>query len=95
MVIYNRKAEVMERYMFDVERFPVVDIKESLTEFEDREMGGTKISITDVEEQLRATIRKLAYAGGKLDPLPVGCTYTIAVELRDQGEVPIGVSLLL
>ncbi|KAE9371607.1 DNA-binding protein [Stipitochalara longipes BDJ] len=91
VVIFNQDLDVMERYLFDVERFPVVDPKEALTEFEAREgQGDLKISVTDVEEQLRATIRRLSYACSKMGPLPEGCTYTVAVELRDQAEPPIG-----
>ena len=94
VVIYSQDLEVMERFLFDVERFPVVDPKEAFTEFEAREgQGDLKISVTDVEEQLRATIRRLAYTGSKMAPLPEGCTYTVAVELRDQVDPPIGVSL--
>jgi mitotic spindle assembly checkpoint protein MAD2B len=93
VVIYNRDLEVMERFMFDVERFPVVDPKEALTEFEAREgQGEIRISLTDVEEQLRRTIRRLSYTCSKMGPLPEGCTYTVAVELRDQADPPIGVS---
>jgi mitotic spindle assembly checkpoint protein MAD2B len=92
VVIYNRDLEVMERFLFDVERFPVVDPKEALTEFEAREGQQMRISVTDVEEQLRATIRKLAYTGSKMGLLPEGCTYTVAVELRDRADPPIGVS---
>lgn len=92
VVIYNRDGEVMERFLFDVERFPVVESKEYLTDFEAREgSDGPGVSRSDVEEQLRATIRKLAYAGEKLSPLPEGCTFTIAVELRDKADPPIGV----
>jgi mitotic spindle assembly checkpoint protein MAD2B len=92
VVIYNQDLEVMERYLFDVERFPIVDPKEALTEFEAREgQGEMKISVTDVEEQLRATIRRLAYACSRMGPLPEGCTYTVAVELRDKADPPIGV----
>lgn len=91
VVIYNRDGEVMERFLFDVERFPVVESKEYLTDFEAREgSDGPGVSRSDVEEQLRATIRKLAYAGEKLSPLPEGCTFTIAVELRDKADPPIG-----
>ncbi|PMD16522.1 DNA-binding protein [Hyaloscypha hepaticicola] len=90
VVIYNRDLEVMERFMFDVERFPVVDPKEALTEFEAREgQGEVRISLTDIEEQLRGTIRRLSYTCSKLGPLPEGCTYTVAVELRDQADPPI------
>jgi mitotic spindle assembly checkpoint protein MAD2B len=93
VVIYSRDLQVMERFMFDVERFPVVDPKEAFTEFEAREgQGEMRISVTDVEEQLRGTIRRLAYTGGKMGPLPEGCTYTLAVELREKADVPIGVS---
>lgn len=51
-----------------------------------------KIHIVDIEEQLRATIRRLAYTAEKMPPLPEGCTYTVIVELRDDATPPIGVS---
>jgi mitotic spindle assembly checkpoint protein MAD2B len=101
-VIYSQTEEVLERFVFDVERFPVVPAKEQYTEFvrekesfigegEER-LRGTGVTAVDVEEQLRAAIRKLAYCGGKLGELPQGCTYTVVVELKDGGEPPIGVS---
>ncbi|KAI5922534.1 DNA-binding protein [Camillea tinctor] len=49
-----------------------------------------KVNWTDVDEQLRAAVRRLAYAGEKMTPLPAGCTFTVAVELRDESEAPIG-----
>ncbi|KAI5866721.1 DNA-binding protein [Durotheca rogersii] len=52
--------------------------------------GPVRVNWTDVDEQLRATVRKLAYAGEKMAPLPEGCTFTVAVELRDDSEAPIG-----
>lgn len=90
VVIMSSDNDVMERFMFDVERFPVVPKEELLTEFEAKE-GEFGISIVDVEEQLRATIRKLAYCGSKLKDLPEDCTYTIAVELKESAEPPLGV----
>ncbi|ELR02110.1 hypothetical protein VC83_09489 [Pseudogymnoascus destructans] len=59
----------------------------------DREKEGgeeVKIHIVDIEEQLRATIRRLAYTAEKMPPLPEGCTYTVIVELRDDATPPIG-----
>lgn len=105
----------MERFLFDVERFPIVERASKWVEFEEREVDGnvkgkgkeiavddesasrqsTKpLNIVDIEEQLRATIRKLDFEGSKKSPLPEGCTYTIAVELRDESAAmpPIGVS---
>ena len=94
--------------MFDVSRFPIVEKKLAWVEFEDRPVdskgkgkeidsaqgagSGKNINIVDIEEQLRATIRKLEYTGSNMDDLPEGCTYTVAVELRDTPEVapPIG-----
>jgi mitotic spindle assembly checkpoint protein MAD2B len=53
-----------------------------------------KINWTDVEEQFRGVLRRLSHAAEKLDPIPAGCTFTVAVELRDEAAPPIGVSNL-
>ncbi|KAI2467168.1 DNA-binding protein [Annulohypoxylon bovei var. microspora] len=107
VVIYDEKARVMERWMFDVANFPVwkgfketsgmrmdedEDEEEELAEAVGNVESSTegKVNWADVDEQLRATVRKLAYAGEKLAKPPNGCTFTIAVELRDEGEAPIG-----
>lgn len=94
MPIFSPDGEVMERIMFDVERFPVVGEKERWTEFEARDGAPVGIRRADVEEQLRGTIRRLDYACEKLRPLPEDCTFSVAVELRDEADVPIGVGLL-
>lgn len=107
VVIYDGRANVMERWMFDVASFPAwKGFKDAIglrTEEEEMEPAEgaveaennteAKVNWADVDEQLRATIRKLAFAGEKMTPLPEGCTFTIAVELRDEGEAPIGVSI--
>ncbi|KAI1779664.1 DNA-binding protein [Hypoxylon cercidicola] len=103
VVIYDGRARVMERWMFDVAGFPAwkgfkdaiglrTDEEEELAEGAAEAETSTEVKVNwaDVDEQLRATIRKLAYAGEKIAPLPEGCTFTIAVELRDEGEAPIG-----
>lgn len=48
------------------------------------------INWADVDEHLRGAVRRLAYAGEKMEPLPQSCTYTVAVELRDEAQAPIG-----
>ncbi|KAL2070287.1 hypothetical protein VTL71DRAFT_13313 [Oculimacula yallundae] len=99
--IFSEVGEVMERFMFDVERFPVVGEKERWTEFEARDEAYSQdpteklqagVRRADIEEQLRGTIRRLDYACSRLTPLPENCTYSIAVELRDEPgvEPPIG-----
>lgn len=98
IVIFTQDCKVLERFMFDVSSFPSVPVSEIMTPLEraDTAEGTTgspvEISIVDVEEQLRATVRKLAYCGSKLEPLPAECTYTVCVELKDTAEAPIGVS---
>lgn len=110
VVIYaptTPSTSIMERFLFDVSRFPSVPEREIYTTFETAE-GGTGSgkavegegeedgplknpqSIVDIEEQLRATVRKLAYCGFKLGSLPDNCSFTVAVELKEQAEPPIG-----
>jgi len=133
VVIYDATGRPMERWMFDLARFPVWEGlstgdggrgkskgkgKERAVNPEDGEEdsssdkdndddespgGGTgersegqqrspsDVNWTDVDEQLRAAVRRLAYTGEKMAPLPEGCTFTVAVELRDVAEAPIGV----
>ncbi|KAI0013022.1 DNA-binding protein [Xylariaceae sp. FL0662B] len=130
VVVYDRRARVLERWMFDVAGFPAWrgfreaarggrDEEQESREGTEREgeqqqEGGggggrsdggpaaaaaaadpgsgsdDRVNWTDVDEQLRAAVRRLAYAGEKMAPLPDGCTFTVAVELRDEGEAPIG-----
>ncbi|OIW32587.1 DNA-binding protein [Coniochaeta ligniaria NRRL 30616] len=51
----------------------------------------SKINWTNVGEQFRGVLRRLSHAAEKLDPVPAGCTFTVAVELRDEAAAPIGV----
>ncbi|KAI8962313.1 DNA-binding protein [Daldinia sp. FL1419] len=102
VVVYDGQAKVMERWMFDVANFPAwkgfkeakgprIEEEDELVEGANAEGGADgKVNWANVDEQLRATVRKLAYAAEKMAALPEGCTFTIAVELRDEGEAPIG-----
>jgi mitotic spindle assembly checkpoint protein MAD2B len=86
-VIFSSSGQVLERYLFDVSRFPVdIGEKEKWTEFEE----GRGMQFVDIEEQLRATLKKLQIAGGRLSLLPEGCTFTLVVEMREGKEAPIG-----
>jgi len=57
--------------------------------------GGPNWNWTDVDEQLRGALRRMAHAAEGMVTLPEGCTFTVAVELREEGEAPIGVGFLL
>jgi len=102
VVIFSPDAKPLERFMFDVSSFPEVPVEDVFTEFDDgekevvgpgdgRKVKGFRVNLVDVEEQLRATMRKLAYCGGRLGPLPEGCSYTVVVELKEKADPPIGV----
>lgn len=60
-----------------------------------KERRSGRINWTDVEEQFRGVLGRLSYAAESLDPVPEGCTFTVAVELRDEAAAPIGVSIYL
>jgi mitotic spindle assembly checkpoint protein MAD2B len=60
-----------------------------------KERRSGRINWTDVEEQFRGVLGRLSYAAERLDPVPEGCTFTVAVELRDEAAAPIGVSIYL
>lgn len=55
--------------------------------------SGGRVNWTDVDEALRGAVRRMALAGEKMGKLPAGCSFTVAVELREEGEAPIGVSV--
>ena len=120
-------ASVLERWMFDVSRFPAWPGGiEAMRNLRGEEMGGDRlqddeedadeevgsgdenaedaaldaaaaeggraelVNWTDVDEQLRGAVRRLAYTGEAMEALPTGCTFTVAVELRDEARAPIG-----
>ncbi|ORY58177.1 HORMA domain-containing protein [Pseudomassariella vexata] len=100
-VIVDAESRAMERWMIDVGGFPAwKGLKEGKAKGlarrdeddgrEGAEVGGDKVNWTNVDEQFRAGIRRMAYAAEKMASLPEGCSFTIAVELRDEGEAPIG-----
>lgn len=120
-------ASVVERWMFDISRFPAWPGGiEAMRNFRGEERAGDRlrddyedadeevgsddeqaedaaldmaaadgnrpesVNWTDVDEQLRGAVRRLAYAGETIQALPPGCTFTVAVELRDEARAPIG-----
>ncbi|KAK3319040.1 DNA-binding protein [Apodospora peruviana] len=71
----SRLEEARDRHLFDP-KLPAGDQK--------------NVSWPDVDEQFRGVLRRMAHAAEKMQPLPEGCTFTVAVELRDEGVAPIG-----
>lgn len=93
---------VVERWVFDVASFPVwvtgkgKDKLGAGQRFQRREEDDDDGSVNwvDVNEAYRGALRRISYAGEMKGPLPEGCTFTLAVELRDEAPAPIGVGFL-
>ncbi|MCJ1239083.1 hypothetical protein MMC14_007076 [Varicellaria rhodocarpa] len=49
-----------------------------------------KINITDLEQQLRSLLTRLSTLPTTLSPLPPDCTFSLAIELKDEADAPIG-----
>ncbi|CEI68910.1 hypothetical protein FVEN_g11956 [Fusarium venenatum] len=86
--------DVLERWVFDVETFPIGwgdreerNYNPALVEGVDEEGG---VNWTDVNEALRGALRRISHAAEMMSALPEGSTFTLAVELRDEASAPIG-----
>ncbi|KAG6012234.1 hypothetical protein E4U41_005368, partial [Claviceps citrina] len=51
--------------------------------------GDDTVNPTDVHEALRGALSRLSHAAQSRSPLPEGCTFSLAVELRDEAPAPI------
>ncbi|EGX95391.1 mitotic spindle checkpoint protein (Mad2B), putative [Cordyceps militaris CM01] len=88
-----RSMAVLERWVFDLRSFPAAswgDVDGLPADEGGGEEEGEAVNGTDVKEGLRGALRRIAYAAEKSPPLPADCTFTLAVELRDESDAPIG-----
>ncbi|KAJ9632358.1 hypothetical protein H2203_000763 [Taxawa tesnikishii (nom. ined.)] len=93
VVIYDKADKPVERFMFDTSQFPVVPIDEQTVPLERVDVNGETVHVlpvVDLEEQFRATMSRLTNCGSTLQPIPPACTFTLAVELKDESEPPVG-----
>lgn len=93
IIVYSKDSQPLERFVIDVSRFPVVSLADTDTPLERSATNADKIPIlptVDLEEQCRATMSALANCGSLLSPLPNSCTFTLAIELKGEGNAPIG-----
>lgn len=92
VVIFSKDNKAMERFVFDASQFPAVPLSDLDTPLESRDNNGEERDIlprVDVEEQLRAMMSKLTNCQTVLKPLPQGCTFTVAIELKPEGHAPV------
>lgn len=97
-VIFNEKSEVMERWIFDLSRWLKVPkqeidteiVREAATQTNPPNWVPPEKTEVDLAEQLRATLSRISILSGKLAPLPKNCTFSVAVEVSDEGDPPVG-----
>ncbi|TGO51570.1 hypothetical protein BOTNAR_0351g00030 [Botryotinia narcissicola] len=88
--------QILERYIFNLSSFPSIPSNERFTFLEGRAPADINaIRNIDVEEELRACLRKLAYSASKLEDLknPEECTWVVVMEMKEhegEGNAPIG-----
>ncbi|KAK4173202.1 putative mitotic spindle assembly checkpoint protein M [Triangularia setosa] len=93
-------GSVLERYTFDTSHFPSwssiptharILQKDSRSEVvRDILLDNLSLNTADLNEQFRGCLLKMAHAMEGLGPIPEGCTFTLAVELKDDAAAPIG-----
>lgn len=92
VVIISKGNRIMERFVFDASRFPVVPVTDLDTPLERKDSNGEDVAVlpmVDMEEQFRATMSRFTNCQSVLKPLPQGCTFTVAIELKPDGDAPV------
>lgn len=92
IVIFSKDNKPMERFVFDASRFPHVPAADLDTPLERSDANGESVPvlpIVDMEEQFRALMSKITNSESVLRPLPEGCTFTIAIDLKANGDAPV------
>lgn len=98
VIVSEADALPHERFVFDLSRFPVVANKQDWHVPLERaaaaaaDAGVDPLPTVDLEEQFRGVMAKLAFCDASLLPLSADddYTFTLAVELKDDADPPIG-----
>jgi mitotic spindle assembly checkpoint protein MAD2B len=90
IVIYSPSLQALERFVFDMSKFPVVPKEDYYTHLEREGAGQATSPSVDLEEQFRAALTRLTGCGTKLSPLPPDCSFNVAIEVKDEADPPIG-----
>ncbi|KAK6506387.1 hypothetical protein TWF506_011301 [Arthrobotrys conoides] len=92
--IISSANKPLERFVFDVSRFPVVASTDIHSPFVVTDEDGNERvadTLVDLEEHMRAVITKLSYSTRKLGKLPKDCTFSVSMELKNEAMAPEGV----
>jgi mitotic spindle assembly checkpoint protein MAD2B len=92
VVIISKDNKIMERFVFDASRFPAILVTDLDTPLERKDSNGDDVAVlpvVDMEEQFRANMSRFTNCQSMLKPLPQGCTFTVAIELKPEGDAPV------
>lgn len=85
VVIYNKSNVALERFMFDVSPFPsIAETDVDIPLIRDDQDEVQNMPLADMDEQFRAVMTRLTNCASSLKPVPQGCTFTIAIELKNE-----------
>jgi mitotic spindle assembly checkpoint protein MAD2B len=90
LIILSRWDDPLERFVFDLSRFPIVKKQDWYTVFAKPDPEGPKLPVVNIAEEFRAVMAKLAFCHRELEPLPDDCHFNVSIELRDEADPPIG-----
>lgn len=86
-MIYSPASQPLERFVFDLSSFPTIHPSDANIPFDEDSDSNT--ALADLAEQFRGAMQKLALCGSSLTPLPAGCSFTVCIELKADGEAPV------
>lgn len=114
-IAHSESCTVLERYVFDLTKLPVVRREDWETpivrgdaqtrdavngdqedhrddvDADPRGPGGAREhELADLTEQLRGTLAVISTCHQRLKPIPAGCTFTVAIELKNDADPPVG-----
>lgn len=94
VIAHSTSQKPLERFCWDLSRLAVISKSDSdapIVRQGDKRFSEGKEDV-DLSEQLRATLSALSTCGTRLRPVPEGCTFSVAIELKDDttSATPIG-----
>jgi mitotic spindle assembly checkpoint protein MAD2B len=89
LIIYSKYSDPLERFVFDLSKFPYVQKQDWHVPFDSVVNADKKVPVVNMEEQFRGVMSKLAFCHRSLAPMPVDCTFTVAIELKDMADAPL------
>ena len=100
VITHPETCKPLERFMWDLSRLPVIPkmdhdtplARDQSLEPEAKHYDMLPAQEVDLSEQFRGALASLSACQTRLKPIPEECTFTVAIELKDEADVfpPVG-----